>query len=524
MTVLHISIGPVQGFLAASRKTRDLKNGSQILLDCVRAIAMKLLGAEWNLVFPAADATTIDNADAANILVAVHDEPQKIEDMLMVCRCEAIKVIKEKYKAACHHAQYTPPALHVDSQIESFLEFFAGWASAENYKQANEQASRNLAASKSLRHFKQPDSECRPKSSLMPDFESILEYDDGFKLQNHRPESTFLKAREHLDAVSFAKRFCDRSKFPSTRKIAVASLLKKADKSTELAVLQNLANDEADEGDILFWYEDELDGAGIDLEEAKLARCNFLKAHNEGKAPRRYFAVIHADGDSMGEALKRISDETEHAKFSMTIGEFARSVKDIVEQSCGTHVFAGGDDVVALLPVQTALSCAEELRKKFWETAPDLTLTVGVAFCPTENNLQDCIAFAKSLETFGKKLEGKNALAVGARVRSGSDIMVRGSWKGELHAQINRVLDLYINKEIPRGFVSDVAELVRLTAGWEEGKYNTEAMKREFDRIRNRKDPVPPETILPKFTLSGLAQLYAMLKIGHFLTRTGADE
>ncbi|HET6645127.1 MAG TPA: type III-B CRISPR-associated protein Cas10/Cmr2, partial [Fimbriimonadales bacterium] len=273
----------------------------------------------------------------------------------------------------------------------------------------------------------------------------------------------------------------------------------------------------------LFLYEDELNDAGIELKNACCVRKKFLDKYNDGKSPRPYFAVLHADGDSMGATLKAIDAEVEHFSFSKTLGDFSKAVKGIVEEHCGAPVFAGGDDVVALLPVDTALACAKELHDKFSQMVKGPTLTVGVAFCPTENNLQDCVHFAKKLESEGKKLPGKDALAIGARVRSGSDLIVCGSWKSDLYERFRSVLDLYLNKEIPRGFFADVAELVRLTDGWKEGGYDTEAMNKEFCRIRKRKEPKPPESILESFNLEALRQLHAMLKMGHFLTRSGEE-
>lgn len=225
----------------------------------------------------------------------------------------------------------------------------------------------------------------------------------------------------------------------------------------------------------------------------------------------------------MGATLKAIVDEKGHFRFSQDLGEFAKAVKGIVEAHCGTPVFAGGDDVVALLPVDTALACAKKLHDIFSEMVNGPTLTVGVAFCPTENNLQDCVHFAKKLESEGKKLPGKDALAIGARVRSGSDLIVCGGWESDFYERFRSVLDLYLNKEIPRGFFADVAELVRLTDGWKEGGYDTGAMNQEFCRIRKRKEPEPPESILQSFNLEALRQLHAMLKMGHFLTRSGEE-
>jgi len=110
----------------------------------------------------------------------------------------------------------------------------------------------------------------------------------------------------------------------------------------------------------------------------------------------RYFAILALDGDSMGKWISGsknpplsavLSDECAkaylekgaklddhrrplspawHLQFSEALGNFSQyAVRLIVEAFDGRLLYAGGDDVLAMLPSDTALACAEALRLAF---------------------------------------------------------------------------------------------------------------------------------------------------------------
>src|SRR5690606_14052540 len=55
-----------------------------------------------------------------------------------------------------------------------------------------------------------------------------------------------------------------------------------------------------------------------------------------------------------------------HLQFAEALGNFSfHAVQSIVEAFDGRLIYAGGDDVLAMLPAQDALSCARALRAAF---------------------------------------------------------------------------------------------------------------------------------------------------------------
>ncbi|WP_029521646.1 type III-B CRISPR-associated protein Cas10/Cmr2 [Persephonella sp. KM09-Lau-8] len=84
------------------------------------------------------------------------------------------------------------------------------------------------------------------------------------------------------------------------------------------------------------------------------------------KFPSDSFAILLMDGDSMGAKLRLLEDIKEQKDLSKKLSEFTTEVKKIVEnENYGKLIYAGGDDVLALLPIEFALKCAYEIQEKF---------------------------------------------------------------------------------------------------------------------------------------------------------------
>ena len=85
--LLALSIGPVQGFIAAARRTRDLWFGSYILSEVSKAAAKALDDLKAELIFPAPKNKNLLAADSelqvTNHIMALVPEdldPEKLAD------------------------------------------------------------------------------------------------------------------------------------------------------------------------------------------------------------------------------------------------------------------------------------------------------------------------------------------------------------------------------------------------------------------------------------------------------------
>ena len=216
-----------------------------------------------------------------------------------------------------------------------------------------------------------------------------------------------LRPRERLSAVALTKRFAgpallaseldvkpENLRFPDTATVAAADWLTKAeidhDRERRLGGTWS--------GLWLHWNKRHQDAkeqaVPVDL-WSRICRAR----EQQGKPPT-YYAVISLDGDEMGRWLagektpclrrllhrkvrgyfEKLNDPCAEAglaaprpvgpalqgAISAALGVFASEVApQIVAQHHGTMIYSGGDDVLALCPVASALRCVHNLRKAF---------------------------------------------------------------------------------------------------------------------------------------------------------------
>lgn len=114
--LLTIALGPVQEFIAAARRTADLKAGSQLLVDVAREVAKYLESQGAEMIFPAN--TSMDPPN--KILCIVKDNPRTLAE-------EARKRAQDYLLNEWHKVESSIAPL-IDSnlathQIETFLNF-----------------------------------------------------------------------------------------------------------------------------------------------------------------------------------------------------------------------------------------------------------------------------------------------------------------------------------------------------------------------------------------------------------------
>ena len=82
-----------------------------------------------------------------------------------------------------------------------------------------------------------------------------------------------------------------------------------------------------------------------------------------GSTPSPYYALLLMDGDSLG---KQMTDADKRELISTALNDFTGAVAEIVEQQySGFLIYAGGDDVLALLTLDDALDCANALQQRY---------------------------------------------------------------------------------------------------------------------------------------------------------------
>lgn len=145
----------------------------------------------------------------------------------------------------------------------------------------------------------------------------------------------------------------------------------------------------------------------------------------------QFYALLLADGDRLGRLIR----EGLAPQVSGALAAFTSEVPNVVEGHRGVTVYAGGDDVLAMLPVPRALACARDLslayRKAFAvEGVPDATLSATVVFAHARLKLMDVLAAAHDLlSEVAKDSNGRDSLAVGVLKPGGTQAIWASTWE-----------------------------------------------------------------------------------------------
>lgn len=211
------------------------------------------------------------------------------------------------------------------------------------------------------------------------------------------------------------------------------------------------------------------------LQDMRRALKNFL--NTLGAAPCPYYALLLADGDNMGAAidgLARTGGLEAHQALSAALERFSAKAAQVVGVHGGSLIYAGGDDVLAMLPLHTALRCArrlhddfaEEIRQPVASLSPDVkrpTLSVGLALVHHLEPFGEAREWARKAESAAKAHPDKDALAVVAVPRSGAETMVVSAWKKEpdreLEAWVVRFAQGDVSHKAPHDLLSALEPL-----------------------------------------------------------------
>ena len=441
--VLIVTLGPIQDFIAAARRTRDLWFGSWLLSELSKATAQAMaedcgLGS---LVFPgvskpdelyAESSTSVAN----KIVLRVPDgkEPAAVAERgreglrarLGWLRDQAFNKIS---------AQYFERET-AETQVDDLIEY--AWVSApENgsggYSEARRRAEELLAARKNTRLWSRvPWGLDVPKSSIDGERESVLREElfeavDAGEITPEQVRKRYgARKAERLCGVGLLKRHGTRKTsryfhhFLSTGHLAAWPIYHRLQKtppnaeqqSAWEAYLKTLEDWDVDleeqqivqaqgrghlklfemyDGSLLFenrlpdLFEDVADMGRQQkaIQEARKSLSEFLGTIDL-PTPLPYYAILVADGDRMGKAIEHQKTFKAHQDLSRALDRFARSAQEIVEEKHGGElVYSGGDDVLAFVPLHKAVSCASALAAGFKKQLSDFPVDEKSGETPT---------------------------------------------------------------------------------------------------------------------------------------------
>ncbi len=268
---------------------------------------------------------------------------------------------------------------------------------------------------------------------------------------------------------------------------------------------------------------------GIKVDESDFQDIlKFLKDNNIN--PSKYYAILQMDGDNMGKWLKgefnpEIKDTIHekvkdaliqysqgedkgklqkilcskhptspsiHQAFSRKLSQFAlEEVRRIVEDNFyGKLVYAGGDDILAFLPIEEVLRCAYELQKKFKDVlSPKASMSAGILIVHHKFPLYLALRKVQEAEKKAKNKYGRNGFCFIFMPHSGEERECGGNW--ELIEFIEDLICKFKNDEISGVFPYQYLEVVERLYDKERNKNISsikEILRSELKRIFMRKE------------------------------------
>jgi len=180
--------------------------------------------------------------------------------------------------------------------------------------------------------------------------------------------------------------------------------------------------------------------------DKKVAAQNMLKALKAldlNRQPVPFYAILLMDGDSLG---KHMSDTEKQPKISAALEKFTQQVPQTVYEHNGFLVYAGGDDVLAILPLEDALPCAAALRtvylNAFNGSTVNSTLSGAIEFAHIKMPLTKILRDAHSLlDNVAKDGCGRDAIAVRVWKPGGKALEWAMPWKRALENNTKLVIE-----------------------------------------------------------------------------------
>lgn len=148
-----------------------------------------------------------------------------------------------------------------------------------------------------------------------------------------------------------------------------------------------------------------------------------------------YLAVLVQDADRLGEKLGNAElargepMRQWHARVSRALADAGQWQRDAIEsrEFLGKVVYAGGDDLLALLPLSTAITAARRSFAAFQrataDVVPGASVSTALLFFHVSSSLQSVVAAAQSLLDKAKE-RGRPGIAISVLLRGGE----RASW------------------------------------------------------------------------------------------------
>jgi len=545
------TIGPVKSLVENGRKMDDLYAGSQLLSELTRCAVEFIEGNEGRatkveMIFPPASESFEGLPNRLVADIENYDEEQHRQLAKQLTKRVKDK-FKEIYEAELSKLQNIPSnKLKIAyEQLEHFLEIywlFEPYQSDEEYSEAYQKMFRNLHVIKSVRPFKQLNEPCGRKCSLHSEYNGMfvqkgnapLHINDTSKIEIPENLKHQIKSNEALSAIAMVKRLYDNktNKRISQRDMVFKKTLnddkwyeenikKKDDRTiTQLtnAVYDVWTNKQLKYDPLKHEYLEET------LEEAK-ELIKELKKDKPNFKVQQYYTLLKFDGDEMGAKYQYLK-KNQHKELSEKICEFANKATKMIEEAGGICVYAGGEDVLTVVPLEEIWILLERLHEMFGEVVSvegqeRFTFSAGIAIAHLMQPLKDVMYQVSEAEKYAKAFEGKNSFAISLMKRGSETRTIRYSFANkyeQLEAFKNLVNQFKIDTN-SKTFIYEISQVLQTLSPDVDQKMVKELMRQSLkskkvasiDKILNRLETLSKN--------ENTANLINMLNVVGFLSK-----
>lgn len=451
------TITPVQSFVMQARKAQDFHVASRILSNLTASALNEAvaLNPECDIIFPHPDIDSMPNRFMA---IVENDDINKFGENL---KKHVENDFKNQVDEAFKDIFDNQPPLNYEFQRDNYLSI--SWAATEydsnNYQQKYKELESILGGTKNIRSFLQlPETEKGRKCSLCGERNAIVFIDK--KLHGFQKDSVLIppnsknfylmKLGEGLCTICGFKRFSKvGGSYKSTSDIALLHTIADINKKKEEIKEEKIKEGEYDPQYLVMLKEESYDKKEFEhldysLKEKTEKLSKFIKDHEIPLTP--YYALMAFDGDSMGETLgggklKAGEDlKTFQQELSKHLGNFAKAVCSEIKKDEGQVVFAGGEDFLGFVNLNSLFSVMQRLRTLFdekvhgelaekLESDKKLSFSAGIVVAHVKTPLATVIGMSREMEKVAKEIEGKDSFAIAVMKHSGEINQASFKWK-----------------------------------------------------------------------------------------------
>lgn len=504
--ILNFSLGPVQGFIACGRKTRDFWAGSFLLSYLAgQAMAKILEQRDGELILPAVAESKNKITDP--LLQAIMDNrngkktaPQRSHSLVATLPNrfrakipaafdpnECVQAINDEWHRLAETVwdRFLAPVATNGNSTREIWE-----RQTKNYWEISWVLGENPAALEHRKNWRTyfPTTEPGDKCTLFGDLQELSGY---LRIHDHKKQTQFWGAvkqqvgfydlgdNERLCAIAFIKRLFPHiaaeifikmpTGYPSTPYLAAINWLEQVanNKPEKARLYANLASRlpgaRGHENPELFpnlqkvlakhphakefasldgncFFKAALENPNL-WDNPKGTAANNKKLREElienladlsPASSSPFYAMLLMDGDRLGALLQKHATKTK--QISSSLNKFSRKVPQVIEAENGITVFAGGDDVLALLPLENAMAAATSLRCAYLESftaeISQATISGAIVYAHFTTPLTEVYHEAQHLLTdVAKDKSGRDSLAITVWKSAGKVLTWSAPWE-----------------------------------------------------------------------------------------------